>query len=230
MPSNTASPPSIGLLLAAIWEMSGEMFKTINMGAMLRLVDRLRGRATLRAEPGAQIMSSARILNNGERDDDITVGAGSVVRGELFRFGHGGKIQIGKACYIGEGTRIWSGCRVTIGDHVLIAHNASIFDNRTHPIDWRERRRHFAAIATTGHPTDIELGDRPITIGDDVWIGAHAIVLRGVTIGCRAIIAAGAVVTADVPADTIVAGNPAKVIRSLAPESHRAHETFSDVG
>jgi acetyltransferase-like isoleucine patch superfamily enzyme len=154
----------------------------------------------------------------GDRDDDIVVGSGSIVRGELLRFAHGGKITIGRHCYIGEGTRIWSGAQISIGDHVLIAHNVSIFDNLTHPIDWQERRRHFGAIASIGHPADIDLGDRPVEIGDDVWIGAHALVLRGVKIGARAIVAAGAVVTRDVPADTIVAGNPAKPVRQLAPK------------
>ena len=194
------------------------MLNRINTGALQRALARLRGRATATIEPGARLLDSARIYNMGKRDDDILVGSGSIIRGELVRFAHGGKITIGKLCYIGEGTRVWSGAHISIGDHVLIAHNVSIFDNLTHPIDWQERRDHFGAIATTGHPVDIDLGDRPVEIGDDVWIGAHALVLRGVKIGDRAIVAAGAVVTRDVPADTIVAGNPAKPVRQLAPE------------
>ncbi|WP_216086794.1 DapH/DapD/GlmU-related protein [Ferrimonas balearica] len=55
---------------------------------------------------------------------------------------------------------------------------------------------------------------RPVTLGDDVWVGGGAILCPGVTVGDRAVIAAGAVVTKDVPADTVVAGNPARVIRS----------------
>lgn len=197
------------------------MLNRLNRGSFQRSLARLRGKATAIIEPGARLTDSARIYNMGDRDEDIHIGSGSIVRGELLRFAHGGKITIGTLCYIGEGTRIWSGAGISIGDHVLIAHHVSIFDNLTHPIDWKERRRHFGAIATTGHPADIDLGDRPVEIGDDVWIGAHALVLRGVKIGDRAIVAAGAVVTRDVLADTIVAGNPAKPVRQLAPESEK---------
>jgi acetyltransferase-like isoleucine patch superfamily enzyme len=151
----------------------------------------------------------------GDRAEDISIGAGTVIRGELLRFAHGGKIAIGAHCYVGHGTRIWSGASVSIGDHVLIAHNVSIFDNLTHPLDWRQRREHFREISHRGHPKNIDLGDKPVVIGNDVWVGAHSLILRGVTIGPRAIIAAGAVVTHDVAADTIVGGNPAKVIRQL---------------
>lgn len=191
------------------------MVTHLNIGTIQRFVSKLRGKSTLVIEPGARLTGSARIYNMGPFDTDITIAAGSIVRGELVRFAHGGRIVIGQHCYVGEGTRIWSGSSITIGDHVLIAHGVSIFDNLTHPIAWLERRKHFRAIATVGHPTTIDLGDRPLLIENDVWIGAHALVLRGVTIGARSIVAAGAVVTRNVPADTLVAGNPAKVIRRL---------------
>lgn len=199
------------------------MLTSLNLGALQRLASRLRGKSTLVIQPGARLTSSARVYNMGSSNADITIDEGSVVRGELLRFAHGGRIAIGKFCYIGEGTRIWSGSSITIGDHVLIAHSVSIFDNLTHPIGWSERRIHFRAIATIGHPEFINLGDRPVIIEDDVWIGAHALVLRGVTIGPRSIVAAGAVVTRDIPADTLVAGNPAKPIRQLDP--HEATES-----
>lgn len=195
-----------------------------NTATFLRGLARLRGRPTANLAPHARLTGTARIHNMGRSDDDIVVGEGTIIRGELLRFAHGGRITIGSDCYVGEGTRIWSGCRIDIGDHVLIAHNVSIFDNLTHPIDWRARRRHFAAIASSGHPRDLDLGDRPVTIGDDVWIGAHAVVLRGVTIGPRAIVAAGAVVTRDVPSDTVVAGNPATTIRTLSAPNNSESE------
>jgi acetyltransferase-like isoleucine patch superfamily enzyme len=191
------------------------MFRKINLGGALRAIARLRGRATVKVAKGARLAGSARIYNMGNNDADISIGAGSIVRGELVRLAHGGQITIGKSCYIGEGTRIWSGCSISIGDHVLIAHNVSVFDNLTHPIDWRERRKHFADISKIGHPSAVDLEDRAVVINDDVWIGVNALILRGVTIGARAIVAAGAVVTKDVLPDTIVAGNPAENIRKL---------------
>jgi acetyltransferase-like isoleucine patch superfamily enzyme len=76
----------------------------------------------------------------------------------------------------------------------------------------------FKDISTTGHPRSIDLDEKPVTIGDDAWIGAGALVLKGVSIGTCAVVGAGAVVTRDVPAATIVAGNPAAVIRALTPQ------------
>ena len=67
-----------------------------------------------------------------------------------------------------------------------------------------------------GDPTPAD-GIAPVVIGDEVWVGFHAIILKGVTVGDRAIVAAGAVVTKDVPADAVVAGNPARVVKVLSP-------------
>lgn len=177
---------------------------------------RLRGRGLAEIDPTARIYWSANLLNAQGHADRITVGARSMIRGEIFVFAHGGRVAIGNDCYIGDNSRIWSGASVTIGDHALVAHNVSIMDNLTHPLDPLARRRQVAAIYTTGHPRDIELDDRPIVIGKDAWIGAHALVLRGVTVGEGAIVAAGAVVTKDVAPYTIVAGNPARLLRTLS--------------
>lgn len=179
---------------------------------------RLRRRGLARIDPSARVYWSATLLNAQGLADRITIGARSMVRGELFIFAHGGRIAIGKNCYIGENSRIWSGGEVTLGNHVLVSHNVSIMDNLTHPLDPLARRQQVASIYASGHPQDIDLDDRPVTIGDDAWIGAHAVVLRGVHIGEGAIVAAGAVVTKDVAPYTIVAGNPAHPIRTL-PEA-----------
>ena len=200
------------------------MVSRINGATIRMFVDRLRGKPTARLGPGAQLYGSARIYNMGTHSEEISVGARSIVRAELLRFAHGGQITIGRSCYIGQGTRIWSGLSITIGDNVLIAHNVSIFDNLTHPLDWRERRKHFEMIASRGPPANIDLGDRAVAIGDDAWIGAQSVILRGVTVGPRAIVAAGSVVTHDVPADAIVGGNPARLIRFI-DGSTKAEET-----
>lgn len=130
-------------------------------------------------------------------------------------FAHGGDITVGEWSYVSAGTRIWSAASIKIGDRVLIAHNVNIFDSLTHPLGEDDRHKHFKEITTSGHPRHVDLGERPVAVHDDAWIGAGAIVLRGVTIGTGAIIAAGAVVTKDVRARSIVAGNPAVVIREM---------------
>jgi acetyltransferase-like isoleucine patch superfamily enzyme len=181
------------------------------------LTQRLIGRATCQLEARAFLSHTARIRNALGDSSQIVIGANSHVRGELMIFGHGGRISIGEWCYVGVGTRIWSGASIEIGNRVLISHSVNIFDNLTHPIRASERHEQAKQIFTRGHPRDIFLDDKPVVIADDAWIGACAIVMRGVTVGRAAIVAAGAVVTKDVPAYSIVAGNPAVVVRELAP-------------
>jgi acetyltransferase-like isoleucine patch superfamily enzyme len=164
---------------------------------------------------GAQLRMSARIFNARGGSQHIRIGDHSIIRGELMVFGHGGQLDIGEWCYVGEGTRIWSAASVFIGDRVLISHNVNIFDNLTHPLSASARHNQFVAISTIGHPRDLSLSERPVVIGSDSLISAAATVLRGVTIGVGAIVGAGAVVTKDVPPFCIAVGNPARVIREL---------------
>lgn len=102
-------------------------------------------------------------------------------------------------------TRLWISKGLTIGNNVKIGACTLLIDTDSHPIDYNIRR-------TSNEGTKAS----PITIEDDVWIGAHSIILKGVTIGARSIIGAGSVVTKDIPCDCIAAGNPCKVIKNLA--------------
>lgn len=160
----------------------------------------------------------ARIRNAGGDTEKIRIGANTFMMGELFVFAHGGEISIGEWCYVGEGTRIWSSASIEIGNRVLISHSANIFDSLTHPIRASRRHEQTKQIFRSGHPRHISLDESPVRIEDDAWIGAGAFVLRGVTIGKGAIVAAGAVVTKDVAPYTIVAGNPAVVVRELSSD------------
>jgi acetyltransferase-like isoleucine patch superfamily enzyme len=115
-------------------------------------------------------------------------------------------IVIGDAVFIGNGCVLAAGRSVSIGNNCLISGGTRIQDNDGHPLD-AERRRTGERIS----PDDA----KPVIIEDDVWIGANVIVLKGVRIGKRAVVGAGAVITHDVPADTVVAGNPAAVVKTL---------------
>jgi len=182
------------------------------------LIQRLMGRATCRMDSSAVLSQTARISNILGDSDKIVIGGHSFVRGELLIFGHGGSISIGEWCYVGADTRIWSAASIEIGNRVLISHSVNIIDNLTHPLQASQRHEQFREILTRGHPRKISLDERPIKICDDAWIGACAMVLRGVTVGEGGIVGAGAVVTRDVPPYTIVAGNPAVVVRELSPD------------
>ncbi|MHB9292830.1 putative 2,3,4,5-tetrahydropyridine-2,6-dicarboxylate N-acetyltransferase [Hollandina sp. SP2] len=111
----------------------------------------------------------------------------------------GKNIRIGRNVFINSGCRFQDQGGISIGDGVLIGHNV-VLATLNHDLAPEKR--------ATLHPA-------PIVIGTDVWIGASAIILPGVTIGDGAIIAAGAVVTKDVPANTIVGGVPAKIIKTV---------------
>lgn len=128
---------------------------------------------------------------------------------------YAGKIQIGNYCYIGEGSRLWSEGCITIDDRVLIAHNVDIHDSNDHPVDCKERHQHYCDILGVGFLDKYNLCSQPVTIEDDVWIGFGAAIMKGVTIGKGAIIAAHTVVTKDVLPYTVVAGNPAQIIKTL---------------
>lgn len=166
-------------------------------------------------DPTAMLYATASIHLQGRPADSIRVGAHSHVRGELLVFGHGGRVELGSWCYVGEQTRVWSAASIVIGSRVLISHLCTVIDNLTHPEDPIARHRQFRHIVERGFPTDDDLGERPVRIGDDVLIGAHAVILRGVTIGAGAIVGAGSVVTQDVAPMTIVAGNPARFVRAV---------------
>lgn len=194
----------------------------INFHYLLR---RLVGKPTCDMHVTARLGPAARIINIGKDSALIRIGAGSFVEGDLLTFAHGGSITVGEWCYIGEGSRLWSAAHIDIGDRVMISHNVNIFDNLTHPVDPASRHQHFRTIATTGHPRQIDLSERPVRIEDDAWIAAGATVLRGVTVGKAAIVGAGAVVTHDVPPFAIVAGNPARVIRYLPSGDVRPTDT-----
>lgn len=111
----------------------------------------------------------------------------------------GKNITIGKNVFINSGCRFQDQGGITIGDNVLIGHNA-VLVTLNHCFKPEERSSMHHA---------------PIVIGKNVWIGANVTVVPGVTVGENAIIAAGAVVTKDVPANTVVGGVPAKTIKEL---------------
>ncbi|KAK4141532.1 uncharacterized protein C8A04DRAFT_39036 [Dichotomopilus funicola] len=120
-----------------------------------------------------------------------------------FRVDYGCNIRFGSCFYANFGLIILDCALVTIGDRVMFGPNVSLL-SATHETDVRSRR------------ADIEYA-RPITIGDDCWIGGHVVVLPGVTIGKGCTIGAGAVVTKDVPAWSVALGTPARVVRTVEP-------------
>jgi acetyltransferase-like isoleucine patch superfamily enzyme len=151
---------------------------------------------------------------------DIVVGSGVRLSGKSsFCFNNRQlerpQIIIGDNTFIGHNSALIAGHRIEIGRDCLIAGGVRIADQDGHPTD-AERRR-------AGEPTPAEQIS-PVVVGNDVWIGSGALILKGVRIGDRAIVAGRAVVTRDVEPDTIVAGNPARVVKDLSVERQTTQE------
>ena len=161
-------------------------------------------------KPSAYIALNTRIVNKQNDKNKIKIGEFSRIGGELIVFKNGGEINIGNYSMLPSGSRIWSMCNVTIGNRVLTSFNVSIFDNNSHPIDPDLRHQHFLNL-----DGDFPVESSPVVIEDDVWLGSNIIVLKGVTIGKGSIVAAGSVVTKSVPQYSMVAGNPARVIKQI---------------
>lgn len=171
-------------------------------------------------DPTVKIYPSAQIKNFLGDPKAITVGPNSNIYGQLLVLWDGGRIDIGEWSALGEGSRIVSQVSISIGNHVLISHFVDIHDTNGHPIDLEERTQDIQAVMTGAIENRLpeKTASKPIIIEDDVWIDFKATVLKGVHIGRGAIVMEGSLVVEDVPAWTIVAGNPAKVVRELTAE------------
>lgn len=181
-------------------------------------LDLLRKKEGCLLGEGACLHLESRIENNQARQGAIVVAAHTHVLGQLVVLGHGGNIRIGESCFIGEHSRIWSADSIMIGDRVLISHNVNIHDHNSHSASARNRHIHFNEIFASGHPRSLEdVASAPVVIEDDVWIGFNSTILKGVIIGRGAVVGAASVVTKDVAAYTIVAGNPARIIGHARP-------------
>ncbi len=133
-------------------------------------------------------------------------GGDSVWMQPPFYCDYGTNIELGERVYFNFNCVVLDVCRVTIGSFSLFGPAVQIY-TALHPLNAELRRRE-------------EYG-RPVSIGTDVWVGGGAKILPGVRIGSRAVIGAGSVVTRDVPDDVFAAGNPCRVIRSIAEASDR---------
>lgn len=137
-----------------------------------------------------------------------------------------GKITIGDRTFIGGGTFICID-EINIGRDVMFSWGCTVADNNSHSHIWSERKNDVLLWKQGIDENKIgaykdwsNVKRKKITIKDKAWIGFNCIILKGVTIGEGAIVGAGSVVTKDVPDWTIVAGNPAKIIREI-PENER---------
>jgi acetyltransferase-like isoleucine patch superfamily enzyme len=136
-----------------------------------------------------------RVINEG---GEILTKNCQFYAGVRFEVGKGATVEIGNGTYLNRNTLVHAGRLVKIGKDCKISWDVIIMDEDGHPAAGYEYAK-------------------PVIIGDDVWIGCRSIVLKGVTIGKGAVIAAGSVVTKDIPAGAVAAGIPAKIVKMPSP-------------
>lgn len=174
-------------------------------------------RAAGYVHPSAHYTGSEVLLIPGAR---VFLGADSILLGRLV-FHRPGSFYLGARSYVGPQTEIHVSTGVTIADDVMIAWGGTLIDTNNHSL-WAAERADDVRIA--GGRDGLTAADKdwtrihcaPLHVGPRAWLGLRAIVLPGVTLGAGAIVGAGSVVTRDVPAWTVVAGNPARPIRTLS--------------
>lgn len=162
---------------------------------------------------------NAKVINHGANPNSIKLGNGVFIDGTLEVYKHG-QLVIDDYTFLGN-SRIFCTTSICIGKGCWIADHVFIMDSNLHPISPKKRLQDAIDFAQGIFPdTYLEVINAPVIIKDAVWIGVSSIILKGVTIGEGAIVGAGSVVTKDVPPWTIVAGNPARIIREI-PLSER---------
>ncbi|HSM98261.1 MAG TPA: acyltransferase [Gallionella sp.] len=145
----------------------------------------------------------------------LTVGQGAKASGEIYLERSGARLVIGDNSAVNGGTMFVVSDEVTVGNNVWISFDCLIMDHDGHSVAPDVRRRDLPDFLN-GRPKNWAAVRRAaVMIEDDAWIGARAIILKGVTIGRASIVGAGAVVTKDVPPYSIVGGNPAVVIGTV---------------
>lgn len=192
------------------------------LGILRKIINSLRYRRAKRI-----ISENATLVGNNHRisiDSRVYLGDGAkkenvILKDNCWPEGvitvqNNGVVIMHEHSKIGHTTHIMCVNRVEIGAYTAIANNTTICDNNNHPISPSFRKK----MRLTPEGDDMRMwkhsANAPIIIGENCWIGANVRICKGVTIGDNSIVAACSVVTKDVPANSIVAGNPAKVVKT----------------
>jgi acetyltransferase-like isoleucine patch superfamily enzyme len=165
--------------------------------------------------PGAKV--NFRAIKTKE-NCTLTIDDGSIIDSNLIFDRNSAHISIGKNTFIGGSTLVCAE-KIIIGDDVLVAWGCTIVDHNSHSPLFHERKDDVKKWFN-GEKDWTHVICKPIIVEDKAWIGFSSIILKGVTIGQGAIVGAGSVVTKDVMPYTIVAGNPARMIREI-PNNER---------
>ena len=162
--------------------------------------------------------SSVRWLKLGARGGRVRIGEHTIIHCRIA-FDGPGLVTIGSRCYIGA-SHLVCHTAITIGDDTIISWGVTIVDHDSHAIEWRDRQDDVADWRI-GKKRWAGVKIEPVELGKRVWVGFGATILKGVTVGDGAVIAAQSVVTRDVPPNVLVAGVPAQIVRRINDSDER---------
>ncbi len=178
----------------------------------LKLQHRSLVKQCIRIDRSSELSLAKCIVKPGCR---IEIDRESMITGSLICDREDAIISIGQRVF-SNGT-IVAATKIEIGDDVMISWGVTIVDHNSHSISFSHRAEDVTNWRM-GKKDWTHVKVAPVKIGDKVWIGVNAMILKGVTIGEGAVVGAGAVVTKDVPAWTIIGGNPARIIREIGAD------------
>ncbi len=185
-------------------------------GLLANLLD-AAARRRIMSRPGVQVAASAKVRFGGitlRPGCGLRIGERSIVEASLLYDREGATISIGARTFIGASTLV-SAEQIEFGDDVLMAWGGTIVDHDGHALDWKQRRADVTAWFEDRKDW-ASVHRAPVRICDKAWIGFNVSILKGVTVGEGAVVAACSVVTHDVEPYTLVGGNPSRLIRRLS--------------
>ena len=165
---------------------------------------------------GSDFHAGSRTTVQASERGSIHIGHHVTLLDDELRCYGSGTISLGNFIWMSLRGQVISATRVEIGDYCIFGRDVYISDTNEHPLNPIRRREQTIAMLRDGiEPDRTAAASAPVIIGNDVWVGERAAILKGVTIGDGAVVAAMSVVTKDVAARAVVAGNPARVVKTL---------------
>lgn len=206
------------------------------VGQIIQRIKKYRQDSHINAVKGYLSMGNSHLLNSFklilnfpmESKKYLTVGTDTILDCVVTFESQEGEVHIGDRSYVGN-SQLISRSRIEIQNDVFIAWGCYLYDHDSHSLDYKERENDImqqlkdyrAGISFIENKNWTVVNSKPIKICSNAWIGMNSIILKGVTVGEGAIVAAGSVVTKDVPAWCVVAGNPARVVKEIPEDLRR---------